>query len=622
MTPTELHGAIVTVLEASGYEVQSEVAIHGAKIDILARRKGAPIPETYCIECTVSHVDVDKLGKDSTHFLVVQKHFPHYHCVMISALGFAPLTRERAQEGGIHCWTFAEFRKMFIATVAYEEFVVGPSERDAVSAAKADPNLPRPLWQELRDLEYVYQEPSISIKRGRAGSPPSAPSDKALGWFDTWLESPTRHWVSLIGDYGTGKTALTKVLLLRWMRKFRIDGKFLPIRIELRDFATKFDYEGLIIHFWRRHGLDTLPLRALEMLIEEGRVVFLLDGYDEMAQNLSIIDRRNCLLALTKAISGKSTGLITSRPNYFTEAEELRVVELLYGKGKKLHRLDQIAVAQETDVDALLQRYYLERQDARMADLTRDQVDRLLERRLGREPQMLANVQALIGNIYGLPAATTSTEQALATKPVVVTYLLDIAENLTGIQLDAYRPLDDWGIFMLILDKLVLRDAGRTSGIVTQGERRQFLQRLAVALTAGHRPYADREMMLELVHALFGREIRRAGEGDIAAQEELYFADLRSSASLTSSEERWGFSHSSLREFLVAEAFVEAVVSAPAGSLKPFAGIEPSQGTIRFLAAAFAHRSDFFECLKVAIGTDPEVVLNVHFAPLPAVGPG
>jgi len=69
-------------------------------------------------------------------------------------------------------------------------------------------------------------------------------------------------------------------------------------------------------------------------LIGQGRVVLLLDGYDEMAQYLHARERRTCLEALAELAAGGARGVLTSRPNYFTEAEELRVFEILYASIK------------------------------------------------------------------------------------------------------------------------------------------------------------------------------------------------------------------------------------------------------------------------------------------------
>ncbi len=56
----------------------------------------------------------------------------------------------------------------------------------------------------------------------------------------------------------------------------------------------------------------------------------MLDGYDEMAQFLNARERRACLSALAELAADGARGILTSRPNYFTETEELNVFEALY----------------------------------------------------------------------------------------------------------------------------------------------------------------------------------------------------------------------------------------------------------------------------------------------------
>ena len=604
MKPEELQGAVERVLAAAGYIVEPNKFIHGAQFDIVAQRRGAAIDEVFYVEVTTEYVDVGKYGKDLTKLVLAREKDPGGHSIIISSEGFAGLTKERATVSRIHCWTYEEFRKRFVPTSAYEALVLGPPSNSAErKAPDALIGLSKPLWRELDELQSVYQEPEI-LTRPRNGSKELRVG--ALEWFDTWLTSSARSWVSLVGDYGTGKTALSKVLLRRWMHRWRIDGELLPVRIELRDFATKFDFEGLLIHFWKAHNLDEMPIRTLEMLVAEGRVVFLLDGYDEMAQNLNLMDRRNCLVALAKTLSGSSTGIITSRPNYFTEAEELNVVELLYRKGTNFHRLDRDLVLKESELDSFLSQYYYERNDARLLDLSPAQVDALISLRLDREPEMLANVRRILDSIYQFSTeeyGRDSAEAALANKPVVVTYLLEVAENLGDLQLTEYQPLDEWGIYQLIMDRLVLRDQKRTSGIVVPSERRLFLQRLALKVTVNRRSNLSKAEMLSEVHALFGKQINRHGDLQAPAQEEIYFADLRSSASLTSeiNSDEWMFSHNSLREFLVAELVVESLRGAPhlppeerSRVVHSLSNIPLTQGLLRFVGKSFNHFEDLW----------------------------
>jgi predicted NACHT family NTPase len=133
------------------------------------------------------------------------------------------------------------------------------------------------------------------------------------------------------GEYGTGKTALTKILQYRWLQEYKRNPA-LPIvfRIELRDFARQFDANGLLHHFLDKNDLGHVSLDFVRSLLQSGRIILLLDGYDEMAQYLHTRERRACLEALAELSAGGARGVLTSRPNYFSEGEELQVFEILY----------------------------------------------------------------------------------------------------------------------------------------------------------------------------------------------------------------------------------------------------------------------------------------------------
>ena len=527
---------------------------------------------------------------------IAQSEFPHISRVrFVTDVGFTSNAASLADAHGDHLMSVSQLREILIPTSAYEDMVLGKQGEEYSKSTTEDANAAVPLWHELDLLERAYQEPPLSVRDSTAlrGMP-------ALAWFDNWLRQPpeSQQWVLLSGNYGSGKTALTKMLLRLWMQRYRNGGRVLPIRIELRDFARKFDEQTLLFHWWTASQLENVPFKALTHLIDQRRVVFLLDGYDEMAQNLGVLDRRACLTTLTRLIARGCPGLLTSRPNYFTDAEELRVVEILYDFPRALHRLDRDDLPKEQETDALLKRYVMDRVDAQLADLTREQVDRLIYHRLGRNPSALKRMSDLIQRIYDME----SGDQSLGTKPVVIMYLLEIAESASD---DATlttkgEEFNDWTVYTLIFDQLAERDRLRTSGIVMRGERRVFLQHLAVTLTVAKSPNADSALMRGIIATLFEKQLRRLGESDYDAELGRFFMDLRSSASLTSKAERWAFSHASLREFLVAETFVEYLIAGK--SIDKFRSIVPTQGVQRFLSTYLRTHPGFLQLVQ-ALGS-------------------
>jgi predicted NACHT family NTPase len=62
--------------------------------------------------------------------------------------------------------------------------------------------------------------------------------------------------------------------------------------------------------------------------MNKGRIVFLLDSFDEMAQHLKRNTIRDNLKEILIGISNKSKAIMTSRPNFFEgRAERLLLVE-------------------------------------------------------------------------------------------------------------------------------------------------------------------------------------------------------------------------------------------------------------------------------------------------------
>jgi uncharacterized protein YjbI with pentapeptide repeats len=589
------------LLEAAGYrEKDHRITEEGIGI-VIAERRVSAWDDELCIAVVPGRIDPLRFERASG---VARRTLPHAKRVkFVTNVGFTTNAASLADARGDHLMSVSQLRRVLIPTSAYEDMVLGSVGVEYTKPSAEDENAAAPLWHELDLLERAYQEPLLSVTDGAV-----VREVRALAWFDEWLRQPqeNRRWVSLIGNYGSGKTALTKMLLRQWMQRYRNGGRVLPVRIELRDFARKFDEQGLLFHWWTASQFEDVPFKAFSHLMDQRRVVFLLDGYDEMAQNLGVLDRRACLTTLTRLIAKGCPGLLTSRPNYFTDAEELRVVEILYDSPRALHRLDRDDLPKEQEVDALLKRYVMERADAQLADLSREQVDRLIHHRLGQNPGAFQRMSDLIRRIYDME----SSEHSLGTKPVVIMHLLEVAENASD---DAGfadgEELNDWTVYTLIFDELAERDRRRTSGIVKRGERRTFLQHLAITLTAAKCPDADSALMRKIIAALFEKQLRRHGGSDYDAEMSRFFMDLRSSASLTSKNERWTFSHASLREFLVAETFVECSTSG--GSLEAFRPIVPTQGVQRFLSTYLRMKPDLLMLMRTMELASQEIAMTM-----------
>lgn len=538
-TAESLPHAVAALLEMNNYSVRHDVHIHGAQVDLVAQSKGDPFAPVLYIEVTIEYVSTAKFGKDTTKFIMLRERERNAVCLSVSSKGFTAEVSERALASGIQALTYDDLFKRFEKFGHYIDLVLNDKS--------------------LQQLTGSYEEPQFSDTRGQ---------QFATKWLNQWKQfSPEESkWLIILGEYGTGKTSLTRVLQRRWIEEYRSDpSKPLPIRVELRSFARQFDANGLLHHFLDSNQLSHISITFLQHLIRTGRAVLLLDGYDEMAQFLNSRERRACLKALADLSSGGAKGLITSRPNYFTESEELNVFEALYTNLEQnkyfISQADRSFIDAERAVDELVERYVLSRYERSLQDLTPAQTESLVRRKLARDTKGQEIVLTILQRVFRDEG--DGSRQALSGKPVIISYLLELVDELrkdtTTSSIETYS---EWQLYKMILDRLMLRDAARTT--LAAPLRRKALQTLALALSMRGASVGDEAVFNKLIEEQFKSELRRLSADERRSKREELFEELRSSATLTrvsgGGKDGYLFSHNSLREYLVAETVLTSLV--------------------------------------------------------------
>ena len=281
-TKTTLPLAIKRLFEQNHYEVDGPIQLHGAEIDLVATPKGDPFSAPIYLEVTIQYVDNDKYGKDVGKLAMIAELEPGARKVIISSEGFSLPVTERARNTRIETLTYDELFQKF---ERFEPYISSCLE-DSLMA------------NELRRLSEIYEEPDFSDAHGVV---------KATEYLTEWKNTgPTSgKWLLITGEYGTGKTALTKVLQYRWLNQYQHNPDLpIPLRIELREFASQFNARGLLHHFLDQNNLAHISIDFVLTLIRNGRAVLILDGYDEMAQYLHTRERRSCLEALSQLSAG------------------------------------------------------------------------------------------------------------------------------------------------------------------------------------------------------------------------------------------------------------------------------------------------------------------------------
>lgn len=576
-TADELPVAVRKLLELNHYRVSGPVQVNGAEIDLVATPLADPFGSPMYIEVTVQYVNNDKYGKDLTKLQMVREMDASSRCLIVSAEGFTIDVKARAAKTRISTLTYDELFAQFEQFDHYVQKYLG-SGQDA---------------SEVSQLLSVYQKPKFHDEHG---------SNSAIDWLDNWLveASSDKSWLIIVGEYGTGKTALTRVLQHRWLEAYKASPQSpIPIRIELGNFTRQFDAQGLLHHFLDKNSLGHVPVEFLWSLIRSGRVILLLDGYDEMAQYLNQRERRECLKTLAQLTSGGARGLLTSRPNYFSETEELALFDHLYRNlelrsGLLLDRTEELK-KREADIDDLIVKSLLDRYERSLQDLSPVQTENLVREILVDEPEAAKIVIDILNRVFRTTEEGNTV--ALSGKPVIISYLVEVASNLGTLK---SGNLSEWDVYTLVLDELALRDLEQ-AGRVTVEERRQFLQFLATWLATSGARQVDESQFRALIGEKFTHQLRQYQASRRDAEIENYFEDLRRSGTLSRSgvgdQVGWRFSHNSLREFLVAEKMVEELLgSTPLRSSAPVTDAmrtfvaSQSDDRIRLLVEALTNR--------------------------------
>ena len=294
-TPESLVVAVTQLFELNHYSVSGPQKINGAEVDLVATRKADPFARKIYLEVTIEYVDNTKYGKDVGKLAMLGEVDRDADRLIVSSSGFSLPVKERARATRIETLTYDELFKRFEKFDAYLEAY---SQRTVAG-------------QEIAALSEIYEPPNFEDSLG---------NELAVDYLTAWknTSSAQQRWLIVTGEYGTGKTALTRVLHYRWLEDYKINpGLPIPFRIELRNFTRQFDAQGLFHHFLDRNQLSHISVEFIESLVRTGRVILILDGYDEMAQFFNSRERRQCLEALASLSADGAKGLLTTSTQLF-----------------------------------------------------------------------------------------------------------------------------------------------------------------------------------------------------------------------------------------------------------------------------------------------------------------
>ncbi|MEM1170284.1 MAG: NACHT domain-containing protein [Cyanobacteria bacterium P01_H01_bin.35] len=153
------------------------------------------------------------------------------------------------------------------------------------------------------------------------------------GYIDKWLDDPAKKHLSVLGEFGTGKTWFVFHYAWQQLQKY-LDAKKkgverprLPIIILLRDYAKAVNMESLFSEFFfRQHEIPLPGYSAFELLNRMGKLLVIFDGFDEMAARVDRQKMINNFWELAQTVVPEAKVMLTCRTEHFPEAQEGRAL--------------------------------------------------------------------------------------------------------------------------------------------------------------------------------------------------------------------------------------------------------------------------------------------------------
>ncbi|MFD6550064.1 NACHT domain-containing protein [Streptomyces sp. NPDC058398] len=318
-SPAERLKSDVSVwFSAVGYNVTSEwspiphtVAL---RVEVPQRRRGRyDVVAALCVEGELAPHHMDTLKS-----LVEEMGASEGWGIAHLRVSESARRRARESEDELFCYSFDELIDLEADFEPYIEWLESEVKRRKIDTRYVPLSCQK---EEIDPLTEKSSETSVyEWKRGGLDN-----------YVDVWLSDPAKKHLSILGEFGMGKSWFAMHLAGRLAQGWK-DAKArgvarprIPLVVPLRDYAKQTSVSALLSEFFfHKHDIDLKNYEAFRVLNQMGRFLLIFDGFDEMASRTD----RNTMVGnfweLAKVVEPGAKVLLSSRTEYFPDAKEAR----------------------------------------------------------------------------------------------------------------------------------------------------------------------------------------------------------------------------------------------------------------------------------------------------------
>ncbi|MBE7379850.1 MAG: NACHT domain-containing protein [Leptolyngbya sp. SIO1E4] len=345
------------------------------------------------------------------------------------------------------------------------------------------------------------------------------------GYVDQWLDDPAKEHLSILGEFGTGKTWFALhyawVALQRYQDAKRrgIERPRVPIVVPLRDYAKAVTVESLFSEFFFRKHEILKTYSVFEQLNRMGKLLLIFDGFDEMAARVNRQAMIDNFWELAKVVVPGAKAILTCRTEHFPDAIEGR--QLL---NAELQASTKNLTGEPPQFEVLeLEKF----SDGQIAEL------------LGHKAQE-RTVQEVMGNPQLLD---------LARRPVMVELILEALPEI-----EAGKPVDMARVYLYAVTAKMERDIKSDRTFTSLADKLYFLCELSWEMLSSDRMSLNYRAFPERLQQLFADRVKEEKELD-----HWRYDMMGQTMLIRNSEGDYSPAHRSLLEFFVAYKIVASL---------------------------------------------------------------
>ena len=504
---------VETLLALKGFAVSRNELICGTQIDLVARKEGLLDNITFIVECADRDrpVGVELVKQKSSILLSVRDDRFLLRLIFVASNGFTAEAKAFvSKQANIVLATLGDLENELVDFRPYANSYIYDYEHSIGMFREGH------LFQNYVELSARDEQDNVI---------------SLTDVISLLLTDKSNNLLFLLGEYGSGKTSFCRHLVYSLLLD-RYRGPHantpIPLLINLRDYRSAFNIQQVVTDtLINQYGVQMPSFKAFERICSSGKVLLILDSFDEMAETANKQTLIDCFSQIYLLASLNAKIVLTCRSNFFHSHSD--VVELLKHFSIDIpfveqgnERITQLTFEQHGRI------LYIER-------LNPEQIRKFIEKRFGSNPD---SVIATLESFHDL--------SDLSTRPVLLDMILTTLPQLT----EKKRPINSAALYEHYTNKWTARDDWRVR--IPLEVRRLLCETLAWVMHNSEiqeLPYDLLERILILSHLYIA-----ASESQL----EQFKNDIQTCSFLVrvGTKDKFRFAHKSFVEFFVARKII------------------------------------------------------------------